>query len=120
MVNPPPARVGKRDRFAFRISEPVPLSPPAFTPYNNDGVVDAGDYIVWRKFEGLSVALLNDPIGGTIDQDQYDQWRTHFGETAESGTGGSETVPEPTAVVFAGQLFVLWIPRSLFGCRAHR
>ena len=63
----------------------VPAS--AFGDYNNDGTVDAADYIVWRK------------TGGT--QAEYDTWRANFGETLGSGAGASmnSTVPEPATLV---------------------
>ncbi len=63
--------------------------------YNNNGIVDAADYPVWRKNEGTSNALPNDPIGGQIGQEQYDQWRAHFGQPAGNGSLSDTTVPEP-------------------------
>ena len=55
--------------------------------YNHNGVVDAADYVVWRKTDGTQ--------GG------YDLWRTHFGQVAGSGSGISmnTSVPEPTTLV---------------------
>ena len=69
--------------------------------YNQNGVVDAADYIVWRKNVNTGNVLANDPIGGTIGQAQYDQWRAHFGQTAGSGSGAdaNATVPEPATMV---------------------
>jgi autotransporter-associated beta strand protein len=57
--------------------------------YNEDGIVDAADYVVWRKTDG--------------SQAGYDTWRTHFGDTVGSSAGaGMESltaaVPEPTAI----------------------
>jgi probable HAF family extracellular repeat protein len=51
--------------------------------FNNNGVVDAADYVVWRKNGGT-------PAG-------YNAWRTHFGQTAGSGSGANTNaaVPEP-------------------------
>jgi hypothetical protein len=49
--------------------------------YNNNGIIDAADYVVWRK--------------GQADGD-YNLWRSNFGETV-SGSGGS--VPEPSSVL---------------------
>ena len=56
--------------------------------YNFDGTVDAADYVVWRK--GLDTTYM---------QDDYDVWRTHFGQTAGSGSGSFDNnfVPEPTS-----------------------
>jgi hypothetical protein len=81
-----------------------PVSPPGLTgDYNNNGIVDAGDFIVWRKKSGTSAVLPNDPIGGTIGPAQYTQWRANFGKTLSgSGSGGglgsTESVPEPNAL----------------------
>ena len=41
--------------------------------FNNDGTVDAADYVVWRKSDGT-------PAG-------YNAWRTHFGQTARQRLG---------------------------------
>jgi hypothetical protein len=79
------------------------LVPPAGVDgdYNNDGKVDAADYLVWRKYVGTSNTLPHDPIGGPIDVDQYNQWKTNFGKTA-AGLGssfGGTTVPEPGTIM---------------------
>ncbi len=76
--------------------------------YNEDGVVNAADYTTWRNNLGTANALPNDPLGGTITQAQYDQWKAHFGESnLGSGSGQLATgaVPEPTA----GLLLVLGV-----------
>lgn len=69
--------------------------------YNNDGIVDTGDYVVWRHNFGLSVILPNDSTPGTVAQSDYDVWRAHFGQTAASGFGSSlsAAVPEPATVL---------------------
>jgi hypothetical protein len=56
--------------------------------FNGDNVVDAADYVVWRKnFRG--------------DQTMYNAWRSNFGKTAGSGanTAGSSAVPEPRSIL---------------------
>jgi len=55
--------------------------------FNGDDIVDAADYVVWRKNFGT--------------QTSYDVWRAHFGQTAGSGssTVANTTVPEPTTLV---------------------
>jgi hypothetical protein len=55
--------------------------------YNGDNVVNAADYIVWRKTDGA-------PAG-------YNAWRANFGATASSGTGAmvGAAVPEPATPV---------------------
>jgi hypothetical protein len=69
--------------------------------YNQNGAVDAADYVVWRKNNGTTNTLTNDPFGGTIGQAQYNNWRAHFGQTAGSGSGinTNAAVPEPTTLV---------------------
>jgi T5SS/PEP-CTERM-associated repeat protein len=65
----------------------VPFSLPG--DFNNDGSVDAADYVVWRKT-------------GSPPAD-YITWRTNFGRTAGGGSVSNTTVPEPAA----GLLIVL-------------
>jgi hypothetical protein len=61
--------------------------------YNEDGQVDAADYVVWRNDIGT-------PAG-------YDMWRANFGmsalgsgASANSTTSASSTVPEPASIAF--------------------
>ena len=61
-------------------------APVLIGDYNNNHVVDAADYTVWRNNLGTTNVLSNDPVGGTIGPDQYDNWKSHFGMT--SGGGG--------------------------------
>jgi hypothetical protein len=73
--------------------------------YNDDGKVDAADYVVWRKNEGTMNVLPNDPDGGTIGAAQFNTWRANFGNMAGSGSGSvlgpssPPSVPEPTTFV---------------------
>jgi hypothetical protein len=82
--------------------------------YNRNGVVDAGDYVVWRKSLGQSVTAGTSADGnfdGQITIADYDVWKSHFGQTGGSGVGvglqASAAVPEPptfgiaAAVLFA-------------------
>lgn len=64
--------------------------------YNQNGTVDAADYVLYRNNAGTTNMLPNDPIGGTIGTAQYDQWRAHFGQTA--GSGSSSALPLPSSV----------------------
>jgi hypothetical protein len=77
-------------------------TPPSVVgDYNGNGSVDAADYVVWRRNEGTSNVLPNDPIGGIIGTGQYDQWRAHFGQPPGSGAGvgTSAAVPEPSTLI---------------------
>lgn len=71
-------------------------APGLLGDYNQNGKVDAADYVIWRNNTGTTNVLPNDAFGGVIGPSQYNQWRTHFGQSV--GTGGSlsaATVPEP-------------------------
>lgn len=75
--------------------------------HNGDNVVDARDYVVWRKNPGA--------FGGT---DGYDDWRANFG--ASQGGGGSVSksagVPEPTS----GGLLLILALFAPYGARVVR
>jgi autotransporter-associated beta strand protein len=82
----------------------VTTGPPVGLPgdYNEDGIVDAADYVVWRKTDG--------------SQPGYDDWRMNFGRTAGSGSGSSlnpGAVPEPSAIA----LVILGISAAAFARR---
>jgi hypothetical protein len=75
--------VGYLNSMQLEASEVVGLT----GDYNNDGKVDAADYVVWRKNPGS--------FGG--DPDGYNTWRSHFG-IGGNGSGSAATpVPEPAA-----------------------
>jgi len=66
--------------------------------YNGNRVVDAADYVLWRKNPGVNYT-----------EDDYITWRTTFGQTADSGAGAIRAaVPEPPciAILFAVTLAV--------------
>ena len=75
--------------------------------YNQNGIVDAADYVVWRKnFSG--------------DQTKYNTWRTNFGASLGPGSGAaipsaeplSAAVPEPATVVLMIFAVVGWCLRQ--------
>lgn len=72
-------------------------APSLVGDYNNNGKVDAADYVVWRNNINTTNVLPNDPTGGTIGPAQFNAWRAHFGATSGSGFGAGAAVPEPMA-----------------------
>jgi hypothetical protein len=71
--------------------------------YNNDNVVDAADYTVWREMLGQSGPGLaaDGTFDGTVDEQDYNQWKATFGVSLGAGGDSSSTsltVPEPTTV----------------------
>lgn len=89
--------------------------------YNNDGTVDAADYVVWRKNEGTTNVLPNDEIGGMIGPAHYSQWRAHFGEPAPgSGSGARESADARAAVPEAATWGLLAVVLAALRCRPPR
>jgi hypothetical protein len=73
--------------------------------YNQNGTVDAADYVVWRKNDG--------------SQTGYDLWRANFGRAAGSGADisvpSTNAVPEPglMALLMCGAIMLLRRPRQI-------
>jgi len=84
--------------------------------YNDDGRVDAADYVVWRKNDGGSTALPNDDnLGTPIRAEHYNLWRAHFGEIEVPGIGAGGMIPE------AGTFVLAAVGLLLFGaCRLRQ
>jgi hypothetical protein len=86
------------------------ISPPRvstlYGEYNDNGVVDAADYVMWRKNLESSVALPNDQTPGSVTQPDFDVWRGNFGMVGiVVGSGSSidsASVPEPSTLLLLG------------------
>jgi cyclophilin family peptidyl-prolyl cis-trans isomerase len=81
--------------------------------YNDDGIVDDADYVVWRKARNTSVATAYSGADGNgdalVNDLDYQVWRLNLGRVSGgnlvfSGAGslGPATVPEPASVLIAG------------------
>lgn len=71
--------------------------------YNNNGTVDAADYVLWRDGGPLANEV---DTPGVVNAADYAAWRARFGNTSGSGTGSGATgsasasaVPEPASIV---------------------
>jgi hypothetical protein len=68
------------------------LLTPILVPgdFDHNGIVDAADYVVWRK-----------GLGTTYTQNDFNVWRAYFGQTGGTGSGASANVavPEPATMV---------------------
>lgn len=63
--------------------------------YNDNGIVDAADYTVWRDTLGSTTVLDADGNGnGIVDQNDYDLWVNNFGASSLS-----VAVPEPSTLL---------------------
>jgi hypothetical protein len=88
---------------------------PNYGDYNNNGVVDAADYIVYRKYLNTLEEIPNDETPGWVMQDDLEVWRRRFGSTGGSGGASSSTVPEPASCVacaLLGTLLFYWRKRA--------
>jgi hypothetical protein len=74
--------------------------------FNNNGRVDAADYVLWRN--GGPLQNEGSVTPGSTTPDDYNTWRANFGRTSAAGAGFSSGVPEPTT--FASALIALVIP----------
>jgi hypothetical protein len=74
----------------------LPAPPGVAGDFNDDGKVDAADYVVWRKNGANS--LPNDN-GLTTAAERFDLWRANFGNMTMPG--GGSAVPEPAAGTLA-------------------
>jgi len=72
--------------------------------FSGNGIVNAGDYVVWRK-----------GLGTIYTQNDYDVCRAHFDQTYARGSGASTNaaVPESSTLV------LMWFWRCLAGVFAE-
>jgi Dockerin type I domain len=98
---------------------------PVRGDFNGNGIVDAADYVVWRKTAGQSGTNLSADVNenGAVDQSDYEIWRAAFGATDNGATdslaGLSGTaVPEPATAALL--LILLAVLMSVISGRRKR
>jgi hypothetical protein len=69
--------------------------------YNGDGIVDEGDYTVWRDTLGTGDLRADGNGNEMIDPGDYDIWKSLYGVTYGGGSGATAAVPEPSGIVLA-------------------
>jgi hypothetical protein len=68
--------------------------------YNDNHVVDAPDYVLWRNNLGAAneTGIHNNGDGGGVTVSDYTYWKARFGNTSGAGVGSvTATVPEPAS-----------------------
>jgi len=101
---------------SFRMGIVRYVTSPGGVPgdYNGNGVVDAGDYVLWRK----GGPLQNDSTPGVGPED-YTFWRSRFGATSGAGSGSSvverAAIPEPSLLSL-----MIVVASAAIGRRRHR
>lgn len=76
------------------------IVPVLWGDYNENGIIDAADYSVWRDaLAAGSTTLPNDPTPGTVDESDYHYWVQHFGQSLGAAAGGAAmaAAPEPSS-----------------------
>jgi hypothetical protein len=79
---------------SYRVAESIPGD------FNDDGRVDAADYVAWRKTDGTQLG--------------YNTWRTHFGLALPPNGFGTVSIPEPAATTLAITCFGALLLRDRF------
>ncbi len=83
--------------------------------FNNNSVVDAADYVLWRNGGPLQNEISD---VGTVSSQDYTDWRARFGKTSGAGSAlGTAAVPEPASAALAllSALMIFARPRSARG-----
>ncbi len=97
-------------------AEECQLAPPTGLPgdYNENDIVDAADYTVWRNNLGSGTSLPNDDTAG-VDLDDYNRWKSNFGDVPGAGAGAlGAAVPEPSSLLLiVGPLVALGAARRV-------
>jgi hypothetical protein len=65
--------------------------------YNADGIVDAADYILWRRALESADLRADGDGNGVIDSGDYDVWRANFGTSSSNASALVAQIPEPSA-----------------------
>jgi hypothetical protein len=95
------------------------LVPGIAGDYNQNGTVDAADYVVWRRELGQTgPGLAADGSGNdVVDEVDLAIWQSRFGETAPpvpAAGFSAGAIPEPaTLALFLAALYALAAPRRL-------
>jgi hypothetical protein len=94
-----------QDGFGYYDNFFLELTEPTFdnADFNEDGTIDAADYVTWQKHFGAFGGDLHQQgdanEDGVVDDLDYDEWAATFGDTPGAGAGGGGgAVPEPTTV----------------------
>lgn len=81
--------------------------------YNNNGTVDAADYVVWRNTLGTTVTNYSGADGdgsGVVDQGDYSVWRTHFGNSVSPAASQTLAISSSPKVELQQQVAVPAVP----------
>lgn len=122
--------MGHRIRFAWRCLSPATTSGAIDgigaigNNITNNGTIEAngGSLTLGGAVTNNASGriLLRKGIGTTYTPSDYDLWRTHFGQTTNSGTSTIGAVPEPAALSFIAIIGVMFAVGSKRPVRRRR
>jgi hypothetical protein len=80
--------------------------------YNDNGVVDAADYVMWRKGGPLQNEV---DTPGTVNDRDYVEWRTRFGNALPGSASSlsAAPIPEPSTMILLISIVPLIAGRKL-------
>jgi hypothetical protein len=97
---------GFGDRIDIGAFESQPMPPAFYGDYNQNSVVDAADYTVWRDRLGSNPSPYSGADGsgnGVVDAADYDLWRAHFGQVVPASGAGSGSFASESLVSMVAQ-----------------
>ena len=89
----------------------MPVQNPEFLlgDFNDNGVLDAGDYTVWRDNVGAGSILPNDTTPGTVDGEDLAVWQHFF---ADANGTNTIALPEPAGHALCLLMVTTILPRG--------
>ena len=79
--------------------------------YNGNHIVDAADYVLWRKMQGTSVPQYSGADGdgdSTVDDADYGVWRGNFGSMPPPGSGAASSDLAPGMIASTATFSQNW------------
>jgi hypothetical protein len=83
-------------RIGMSWADVTPVAAGIPGDYNNNGKVDAADYVLWRDGGPLANEV---DTPGTVNAADYTEWRARFGNPGAGSSLGTPEIPEPAGVV---------------------
>jgi hypothetical protein len=82
----PPDNLPQPNWLSFQLDPALdtPTEPAPTGDFNDNGTVDAADYVAWRN-AGPTDTLPNDLTPGVVDAQDYIDWQTNFGASSKNG-----------------------------------
>jgi hypothetical protein len=97
------------------------VRPPLVGDYNNDDIVDAADYVIWREnLNSTTANLPNDLTPAIVDAADYDAWKGNFGAVRNSNGAASEVGLSASLPEFNSSQLILLGAGAAFPRRRRR